>query len=367
MVDFCDVTVDPHTERNALASLGRCPPSRSIETPFSSAALCRTRHDEEFRHLGYSASLTGSSAAAETELAKIAKRATTVFMCKPGLRDCGANIVASVIGPKVVYPLAFAKARKKAVETIESGYGNMLRRSIGVAQGFPWEVLSGSPEFDGLGALRLTTEVTKARLRQFQSMISSTYDSETSLAMGMLRMAQRWGGLSHPVNMMNTSQLRLLQPADSTAPQAVHLIAELRELGYKLAVGWVSRPCAESDISIVDCYLAAAGDTGRDDTDVAALQQWRRRHDVMWVSELLRADGRTLKHRFGDDLQRRIDNCEDDALRLCSIAFGSGLKSPSVRPRVGRMLRAAWDGVREGDYIWHGGVLCAVHNWEALR
>ena len=68
-------------------------------------------------------------------------------------------------------------------------------------------------------------------------MISSTYDPETSLVMGMLRMAQRWGGLSHPVNTMNTSQLRLLQPADSTAPQAVHLIAELRELGYKLAVG----------------------------------------------------------------------------------------------------------------------------------
>ena len=42
---------------------------------------------------------------------------------------------------------------------------------MGVAQGFPWEVLSGSPEFDGLSALRLTTEVTKARLRQFQSMM----------------------------------------------------------------------------------------------------------------------------------------------------------------------------------------------------
>ena len=79
-------------------------------------------YDEEFRHLGYSASTTGSSAAAETELAKIAKRATTVFMYKPGLGDCGANIVASVIIPEVVYPLAFAKARKKAVETIESCY-----------------------------------------------------------------------------------------------------------------------------------------------------------------------------------------------------------------------------------------------------
>ena len=144
------------------------------------------------------------------------------------------------------------------------------------------------------------------------------------------------------MNMIDTKHLRLLQPVDSTAPQAVHLIVELRELSYKLAVGWVSRPYAEFNISTVDCYLAAAGDTGRDDSDVAALQLWRRRHDVMWVSELLRADGRTLKDRFGHDLQRRIDNCEDDALRLCSIAFGSGLKSPSLRPRVGRTLRAAW-------------------------
>ena len=54
-------------------------------------------------------------------------------------------------------------------------------------------------------------------------------------------------------------------------PQAVHLIAKLRELGYKLAVGWVSRPCAEADMAIVDCYLAAAGDTGRNDADMAAL------------------------------------------------------------------------------------------------
>ena len=45
-------------------------------------------------------------------------------------------------------------------------------------------VLSGSLDFGGFGALRLTTEVTKARLRQFQSLVSSTYDSETSLAMG---------------------------------------------------------------------------------------------------------------------------------------------------------------------------------------
>ena len=43
-----------------------------------------------------------------------------------GLRDFGASIVASVIGPKVVCPLAFSKAQKKTAETIEPGYGNML-------------------------------------------------------------------------------------------------------------------------------------------------------------------------------------------------------------------------------------------------
>ena len=80
----------------------------------------------------------------------------------------------------------------------------------------------------------------------------------------------------------------------------------------------------------------------------------------MWVSELLQVDERTLRDRFSDSLQRRINNCEEDALRLCSIAFESEPKSPSVRPRVGRMRRAAWDCVREGDYIWHGDILCAV-------
>ena len=96
----------------AAARLG--PGRRTQHTAHTHKTHKEYDYDEEFRHLGYSASIIGSSAAAETELAKIAKRATTVFMCKPGLRDCGANIVASVIVPKVVYPLAFAKARRKA-------------------------------------------------------------------------------------------------------------------------------------------------------------------------------------------------------------------------------------------------------------
>lgn len=121
--------------------------------------------DDEFRHLGYTASLIGSSDAAETDLAAVAKKATMVFIRMPRLRGCGANIVASAIVRKVVCALAFAKGLMNTARRIESGYGSMLRRAIGVAQGFPWDVLSGSLEFDGLGALRLETEVTRARLR----------------------------------------------------------------------------------------------------------------------------------------------------------------------------------------------------------
>ena len=45
--------------------------------------------------------------------------------------------------------------------------------SLAKAKGFPWNVLAGSLEYDGLEAHQLATEVTKARLCQFQSMITS--------------------------------------------------------------------------------------------------------------------------------------------------------------------------------------------------
>ena len=66
------------------------------------------------------------------------------------------------------YHFAFGKVAVAAVEETEGGYGGIIRQSLGVAKGFPWNVLSGSSEYDGLGALQLATEVKKARsyLRQ---------------------------------------------------------------------------------------------------------------------------------------------------------------------------------------------------------
>ena len=69
---------------------------------------------------------------------------------------------------------AFGKATVAAVEETERGCGGITRQPLGVAKRLPWNVLSGSLEYGGLGALQLATEVTKARLRQFQSIITSS-------------------------------------------------------------------------------------------------------------------------------------------------------------------------------------------------
>ena len=160
----------------------------------SAKPVCVVEYDHVggFRHLGHTASLTGRSRTAQKSLTALTRRAARVFATKPKLQGCcGVSIVASALVPKTVYHFAFGKATVAAVEETERGYGDIIRQSLGVAKGFPWNVLSGSLEYDGLGALQLATEVTKARLRQFQSMITSSAAADFSVAMAMVSLAQR--------------------------------------------------------------------------------------------------------------------------------------------------------------------------------
>ena len=158
-----------------------------------------------------------------------------------------------------------------AVEETEWGYGGIIRQSLGVARGFPWNMLAGSLGYDGPGSLQLATEVAKARLRQFQSMITSSKLADCSVAMAMVSLAQRWCGSSTPVNMLGTDELQLLEPLNATASLAAHMFHELRRLGYKVAVGWVVRPPAAGDETIYDAYMREAGDAGRTEAEIARL------------------------------------------------------------------------------------------------
>ena len=106
----------------------------------------------------------------------------------------------------------------------------VLHNSLSVAKGFPWDVLGGAPEYEGLGYSRLSTEVAKGRLRLFQNMAVSRFATENDLGRAMTHLAQRWAGSSTPVNMMHVDDLRLLLPLDGSAPQSAHMFYELRTL-----------------------------------------------------------------------------------------------------------------------------------------
>ena len=103
--------------------------------------------------LGYSASLIGRSAKSEAELLAIARRVTSVFRRKPSLAQCGASIVTSVLRPRLVYVLAFAKTSSTAVEAIESAFDDMLRSSMSAARGYPWDVMAARRSTKGWGTV----------------------------------------------------------------------------------------------------------------------------------------------------------------------------------------------------------------------
>ena len=80
------------------------------------------------------------------------------------------------------------------------------------------------------------------------------------MAVSRFYVAQRWCGASIPVNMLRAGDLRLLRPLDTTAPQAAHMLHELRSLGSSITLGWRCEPHAELDETVYDAVLGLAGD-----------------------------------------------------------------------------------------------------------
>ena len=192
-------------------------------------------------------------------LRAVAHRMTFVFQSRPSLRDCGASIVQSALLPKLVYMLAYAKAMAAQLLEIEQSYSLMLRHSLSCDASFPWDVLTGATEQDGLGAVRLGTEVTKARLRHCQAIATSPTAGENVMVLALVRSAQRWAGSRQPANVLSQDQVQLFEPLGSSAPTGAHLLGELRRAGYLLGIDWLHKQPAIDGIMIME---AAAENEG---------------------------------------------------------------------------------------------------------
>ena len=164
--------------------------------------------------------------------------------------------------------------------------------------------------------------------------------------------------------MLHAKDLWLLLPLGDEAPQAARMFCELLSLGYSLAVIWRCEPLADGDATVYGALVGAASDddeTKLSDDEVTELQRWRRGCNVMWVGELLRADGRTLRTRFAAELRQHIWNCEADAQRICNVTFGRGrIIAPAPRGRVGLPRAAAWDVIEVGEFVWRDNCVCEV-------
>ena len=134
--------------------------------------------------------------------------------------------------------------------------------------------------------------------------------------------------------MLSQDQVQLFEPLNSSAPAGAHLLGELRRAGYLLGVDWLHKQPASNDATILE---VAAEKRGRKLTE---LQKWRRGNGVLWVSKLLRADGRTPRRRYSEQL--RAASGADEA-RLKRILFGPG------RSEAGAC--EAWVTVRVGDWL----------------
>ena len=125
------------------------------------------------------------------------------------------------------------------------------------------------------------------------------------------------------------------------------MIHELRRLGHLLSAGWEHAPYADDDETILEAAIPdGASLTG---PDLAMIQRWRREHDLVWVSELLRCDGLTpraavvaAKAEASDALRVLIDRAIAGPMRV------SG-------PRVGSPILAAWNSVRVGHWLFAMG------------
>ena len=172
-------------------------------------------------------------------------------------------------------------------------------------------------------------------------MIASRNRSEWQLAKASLHIAQRWFGHSEPVTAPAARLTHLLEPVDARAPQASHMMYELRQLGQILCVGWEHAPHADDDETILEAAIPnGARLTG---PDLAQLQRWRREHVLVWVSELLQCNGLTplastmaAKAGASERLRVLIDRA------IAGLARVRG-------PRVGSPTLAAWNGVRVGQ------------------
>ena len=304
------------------------------------AQVPESEYDYEFRHLGYTASLAGTERKRMAELRQEAKAMAAGIQAKPWLKRWARSIIEMVVIPKLVYPLAFSRARIEDIRKIERGYSTALRHSMQVAATTSWAVIAGDEKRGGMGAQRLEDVVMCTRAQHLAQMTRFGTDSERAVMRAALWQAWVYFGERTPPTELSRKQAGDLK-IDGAAPWAAVALHQLAINGYKLrGVDWGDKAAAND----VPLRHAVPADSA---TQLQLVDEWRRARGILWLSQMLRADGRTLRARY----QRDVAEARAESGKLAEWMKRLFPEHGRSRVAVGHLLKPAIWRLQRGDVV----------------
>ena len=295
-------------------------------------------YDEEFRHLGYTASLTGCDGEKLAEMKRETERVMQTVAAKRSLKRWTREVIETVLQPKLAYQLAFSNATSSEIGKIEAKMTAQLFNALGLARTTAWGIVAGDPAQGGIGFTRLQTITLMQRMQHMLQLHLYGTRREQVMMQADLWAAQLWAGTSTPAAELTREQALRLRHGRSEAPWTAVVLLQMAEAGYKVrGLGSNPRP-AERDVAVMEA-------TELDEFEWDALQEWRRGKGILWMSQLLQGDGCTVSNRWHADIAagKRSDGPLGRAL--------SRLFPSSTTPRVstGRLNGTAGWRLRRDD------------------
>ena len=306
-------------------------------------------YDYEFRHLGYTASLSGCERRKVAEMKDETRRVMDTIRTKRSLRKWTRQIIDAVIHPKLGYQLAFSTASVRCIDSIEAALGTELRHGMRLSATAPWGVVAGAPERAGMGYKRLHTAVMQARLQILMQMHEYGTAKERSVIRADLWHAQIWVGSSTPVTELSAQQAAMVDSGSEQAPWTALVLLQLAHHGYRIRGIWRNDPPSERDVAIMEVV-------GMTVQERRALHEWRRRHSLLWLSQLLQPDGKAVAWRWRKQLTADMERSAE----LSSVLQRMFPSMQSAAVATGRLTASAWWRIRPGDAVETAQGLWAV-------
>ena len=138
---------------------------------------------------------------------------------------------------------------------------------------------------------RLDTVVLQARLSHILNVLRYGTTREKGIIASDMWQAQIWAGTSTPITQIDKPTAKALAKNMTGAPWTAVVMVQAAGLGYRIRGGPAHEPPFSNDKAIMEVV-------DMDENERSELQTWRRARGLLWVGQLLRPAGRSVRGRW---------------------------------------------------------------------